>query len=71
MKMRIQELRERAGMTQAQLGSCMGVAQNAISQWEREVSLPKTRQLPLLAQVLECSVSELFISPASEAGDST
>lgn len=70
MEMRIQELREKAGLTQTQLGACMGVAQNAISQWEREVSLPKTRQLPVLAQVLGCSVGELFAVSEVETEDS-
>ena len=58
--MQIQCLRESANLTQAQLASCMGVNQNAVSQWENEVSLPKTRDLPLLAKVLGCTIGELF-----------
>lgn len=60
MLMRIQELREGQGLTQAQLGAHMGVAQNVISQWENERSLPKTRQLPLLASVFDCTIDDLF-----------
>lgn len=67
MIMRIQELRERQGMTQSVLGQKMGVAQNAVSQWENEVALPKTRQLPLLAQVLECGIGDLFQAEPEEA----
>ena len=61
MVMKISELRQRAGLSQSQLGDRMGVAQSAVSAWETEVYLPRTRQLPLLAQVLRCSISELFV----------
>jgi len=61
MVMKISELRQRAGLSQSQLGDRMGVAQSAVSAWETEVYLPRTRQLPLLAQVLQCSISELFV----------
>lgn len=60
MVLRIKELREAAGLSQVQLADSMGVAQSAVSSWETEVFLPRTRQLPLLAQVLACSISELF-----------
>ncbi len=61
MVMRIKELRCAANMTQAELSAAMGVARNGISQWETEVALPRTRQLPQLAQVLGCSIDELFV----------
>lgn len=60
MIMRIRELRELAGMTQQQVADSMGVLQSAVSNWESEVALPRARQLPLLAQVLGCSIDELF-----------
>ena len=60
MVMRIKELREAAHMTQAQLAAGMGVMQNSISQWETEVALPRTRQLPTLAHILKCKIDDLF-----------
>lgn len=60
MVMRIGELRRAAGLNQTQLATRMGVAQNCVSQWETEVALPRTRQLPDLARVLGCSINELF-----------
>lgn len=60
MVMKIKELRRSANITQAQLAMKMGVAQNCVSQWETEVALPRTRQLPDLARVLGCSIDELF-----------
>lgn len=60
MIMRIRELRHAADMTQNQLADNMGVTQNAVSNWENEVSLPRARQLPELAKLLGCSIDELF-----------
>ena len=45
----------------------MGVEQNTISNWENEVYLPRTRQLPELARLLNCSINDLFVSAEAEA----
>ena len=60
MVMRIRELRDRAGMTQDELAASVGVVRSAVANWEVEISLPKARLLPLLAEALECSIDELF-----------
>lgn len=60
MLMRIQTLREAQAMTQIQLAAQMGVNQNTVSQWENEVALPRTRDLPLLARVLRCTIDDLY-----------
>ena len=60
MVMRIKKLREAAKLQQKQVAEHMGVLQSAVSNWETEVALPKARQLPQLAQVLGCSVGDLF-----------
>ena len=62
MLMQIKYLRKSRGMTQSQFAERMGVMQNTVSQWEHEVSLPHIRQLPLMAQVLGCTISDLFLS---------
>lgn len=67
MVMRIKELREAAALQQKQVAERMGVLQSAVSNWETEVALPKARQLPLLAQVLGCSIDDLFM-PMEDAG---
>lgn len=61
MVMKIREHREARGLTQRELGVEMGVDCSAVTKWETEVALPKARQLPLLAQVLGCSIDELFV----------
>ena len=58
--MRIRELREQLGITQRELGARMGVDCTAVTKWETEVALPRARQLPRLAQVLGCSIDELY-----------
>lgn len=64
MVMRIKELRLNAGMAQCELGAQMGVVQTTVSMWETEAALPKVRQLPLLASVLQTSIDELFAEEA-------
>lgn len=56
----IKARREAAGLSQVALGEQMGVVQGAITNWENEVSLPRARDLPRLARVLGCSISDLF-----------
>lgn len=63
MVMRIRELREARGMTQGELAERMGVDRTGVNKWESEVALPRARQLPQLAEVLGCSISELFEDP--------
>lgn len=71
MEMRIRELREQRGLTQQELASSMGVVRNAVTNWEMETTLPKTRQLPLLAEVLGVPIGELFASPTSNIPNDT
>ncbi len=66
MVMRIRELRNKAGLTQAQLGVLMGVAQCVISEWENESYLPKARDLPRLAHALGCEISDLYVNEKPE-----
>lgn len=53
----------------------MGVTDKAVSKWERDLSMPDTASLPLLAQTLGTSVDQLMsgcpenTDPASEKED--
>lgn len=64
----IKARREAAGLVQEELAGLMGVVQGAVANWENEVSLPKARDLPRLAQVLGCSISDLFVPVDSQDG---
>lgn len=58
--MRIREMRERANLTQKDLAVEMGMDRSAIAKWEAEAALPTADKLPKLAQVLGCTIDELF-----------
>ena len=58
--MRIKELRETQDLSQQELAARMGVTRNAVTNWEAEMALPKARDLPLLAHVLGCTITELY-----------
>ena len=67
MVMQIKFLRERAQMSQQQLAEVMGTTQTGVSNWENEVSLPRTRELPKLAAALGCTIDDLYrTEPAAE-----
>ena len=66
MVMKIKYLREQAGITQNELASRMGTFQNNVSNWETETALPRTRQLPMLAAVFNCSIDDLFVDGSRE-----
>lgn len=57
---RLKELRRASGVTQADLARMMGVTQSVIAQWERGASMPSSAKLPELADVLHCTIDELF-----------
>lgn len=60
MKDTIKAARKRIGLSQAELAERMGVTQAAVSHWEQGVTMPTPRQIPILAEVLHTTVSELF-----------
>lgn len=66
--MRIRCLRETVGISQASLGLQMGVGQSTVASWENEVALPKARDLPRLANVLGCTIQDLF-APEDDADE--
>ena len=59
-KMRIKELRERIGMSQASLADKLPVRQPGVCAWEKGNATPSTDMLPLLAETLGWTIDELF-----------
>lgn len=64
---RIKELRLAANLTQAKIAEFMGVTQSTVSQWEAGTAFPSAAKLPRLAEVLGCTVGELFKKVAETA----
>lgn len=60
----LRQIRQQRRMTQRELGTRIGVreevAQQTISSWEKGGVVPHTNTLPLLAAVLECTITDLF-----------
>lgn len=56
----ISELRKEKNMTQEQLAEKMGVTGKSISRWENGKTMPDISILSILANELNCSVSELL-----------
>lgn len=61
MLVSIRELREKAGLTQAQVASSLGYASaSAITMWESGERKPPSDKLPELSRLLHCTIDELF-----------
>lgn len=57
----IAELRKQHGMTQLELAKKIGVTDQAVSKWERDLSCPDIHSIPKLAETLNVSVEELIL----------
>ena len=58
--MRIKELRETMGLTRVQLADRLGVTVVAVRKWETGLSMPSAEKLPILADLLGCSIDALY-----------
>ena len=57
---RIMLARKKAGMTQMELANALGISFQAVSNWERGVSMPDISNLEPLAEVLGVTVDEIL-----------
>ena len=68
MVLKLKAIREAKGISQAELARRVKVNQTAVSQWERETTLPSCEKIPEIANALGVSISEMFCAmPTSEA----
>lgn len=56
----IKSLRIKKGISQDALAKLLGTTQAAVAMWEAGTRMPRADKLPKLAEVLGCSVSDLF-----------
>lgn len=56
----LKQLRLNAQFSQERLAEEMQVSQQAIAKWENGSSMPTADKFPKLAQVLGCTIDELF-----------
>jgi transcriptional regulator with XRE-family HTH domain len=56
----IKMLRKAKKLTQEQFAEKLNTDRSTIAKWETGKSKPKTSMLPLIAEVLECTINDLF-----------
>lgn len=56
----IQELRKEKGLTQEELAEKLGITKNAVSKWERGISLMDLSLLKPLSEILDVSITEIL-----------
>ncbi len=54
-------LRRTTGLTQEMLAYRLGVTSQAVSKWERQLSCPDVSLLPMMAEVFDVRIDELFL----------
>jgi transcriptional regulator with XRE-family HTH domain len=57
---RLVEHRKRAGLSTTGLAFHLSLSEQAAWQWEHGVTVPRAATLPRIAQVLGCSIDDLF-----------
>lgn len=63
----ITALRERGGLTQAELADKLMVTRQAVSRWERGETLPSIDTLKLLSQTFQISINTLLGEPVCQS----
>ena len=66
---KIAELRKSKSMTQEELATRIGVSPQAISRWENSATMPDIMLLPVLADILDITIDELFSTNKSAASE--
>ncbi|MDO4810570.1 MAG: helix-turn-helix transcriptional regulator [Eubacteriales bacterium] len=56
----IKILREKAGLSQAQLAEAVGVDRSAVAKWEGAGTFPRADKIPSICSTLNCTPNELF-----------
>lgn len=52
--------RKSAGCTQEQLAEKLGIAQSTVAMWETGKACPRSDMLPTIAEILGCTIDDLF-----------
>lgn len=57
---KLKELRTKKGLTQAEFAKLLDINPKVVSKWENGESLPQSEMLPLIADIFNISIDELF-----------
>ena len=58
--MEIKKLRQSRNISQEELARRMGVKRPSVVQWEQGTAMPAAAKLPMLADILGCTIDALF-----------
>ena len=56
----IKKLREQKGITQMQLAAALKVSRGRVAMWETGRAYPRAEMLPTIAQLLGCTLDDLY-----------
>ena len=56
----ILKYRKKSGLSQEELANKLGVTFQAVSKWENAKAVPDITFLPIMADIFECSIDDLF-----------
>lgn len=56
----LQVLRRKNNLTQAEVAITLGVSASSVAKWETTNTYPRAELLPALADLLHCSIDDLF-----------
>ena len=59
--------RKACGYTQQDMAEALGVERGTVSMWEIGKTWPPARLLPLIADMLLCSIDDLYKTPPDES----
>ena len=59
-RLNIKNIREQAGLTQAEVAKALNVGQSAVAAWETGQALPRADKLIDIAKLLNCTIEELL-----------
>lgn len=57
---KFKSLRKSKGLSQAKLAELLGVEQSAVAMWEVGINNPMADKLPKIAEILGCTIDDLF-----------
>lgn len=57
---RLQVLRRKNNLTQAEVAMVLGVSASSVAKWETTNTFPRAELLPALADLLHCTIDDLF-----------
>ncbi len=62
----LRNLRKQQNMTQDELAEKLGIGRTTVAMWELGESMPKSKTLRLLSEILNCTVDELLKKDKTE-----